>query len=70
MMFCKVDSEITPEEYYLDLIKNKPIGSTATKITSERFILPDTLRNNICFYSPFDADNYNRVLEITELTWL
>lgn len=30
-------------------------------------MLPDTLKQNICFYSPFDEEKYNKVLEITQL---
>lgn len=67
MMVCKVDALIFPEDYYIEILINKPLGSSATKITSKSFTLPDTLRNNICFYSNYDEAKYHKILKITQL---
>lgn len=53
MTFFYTDNQTQIERYIRQLVNSLPIDKTVAVINERHFIIPDTFRENIIFYSPY-----------------
>jgi len=54
MILSRIDSKPCCNDYLQQLIREKPAKKSLAMINKSIFMLPESLKQNILFYSPFD----------------